>query len=57
MILTPHNVAHSEAGRVANLKLALEQIVAVSRGELPAHLINPDAVPRWRKRFNIPGAR
>ncbi|MBI2204652.1 MAG: hypothetical protein HYU41_12455 [Candidatus Rokubacteria bacterium] len=50
MILTPHNIAHSEAGRRANLKLALDQILAVARGEPPAHLINPDAVPRWRTR-------
>ena len=50
MILTPHNIAHSEAGRRANLTLALDQIIALSRGELPAHLINPAAVPRWRQR-------
>lgn len=50
MVLTPHNIAHSEAGRRANLKLALDQILAVARGELPAHLMNPDAVPRWRTR-------
>jgi phosphoglycerate dehydrogenase-like enzyme len=50
MILTPHNVAHSEAGRVANLKLALDQILALARGEVPAHVVNPDAVARWRAR-------
>ena len=50
MILTPHNVAHSEAGRLANLRLALEQIVAAGRGEVPAHTVNPDAIPRWRRR-------
>jgi len=50
MILTPHNVAHSEAGRVANLKLALDQILALSRGEVPVHVVNPDAVARWRER-------
>jgi D-3-phosphoglycerate dehydrogenase len=50
MILTPHNVAHSEAGRRANLKLALEQILAVARGEVPAHVVNPAAIPRWRAR-------
>ncbi|MBI1845952.1 MAG: dehydrogenase [Candidatus Rokubacteria bacterium] len=48
LILTPHNVAHSEAGRRANLALALEQILAVGRGEPPAHAINPDVIPRWR---------
>jgi len=48
LILTPHNIGHSEAGRRANLRLALEQILAVGRGEPPAHTINPEAIPRWR---------
>jgi D-3-phosphoglycerate dehydrogenase len=48
LILTPHNVAHSEAGRRANLRLALEQILAVGRGEAPAHVINLEALPIWR---------
>jgi D-3-phosphoglycerate dehydrogenase / 2-oxoglutarate reductase len=48
LILTPHNIAHSEAGRRANLRLALDQILAVGRGEAPAHAVNPDAVSRWR---------
>jgi phosphoglycerate dehydrogenase-like enzyme len=50
LILTPHNIAHSEAGRRANLRLALDQILGVGRGEAPAHAVNPDAVPRWRGR-------
>jgi D-3-phosphoglycerate dehydrogenase len=50
LILTPHNVGHSEAGRRANLALALEQILAVGRGEPPAHVINPEAFPVWRMR-------
>lgn len=48
VILTPHNVGHSEAGRRANLRLALEQILAAGRGEPPAHAVNPEALPRWR---------
>jgi phosphoglycerate dehydrogenase-like enzyme len=48
LILTPHNIAHSEAGRRANLRLALEQILGVGRGEAPAHAVNLDAVARWR---------
>jgi len=49
VILTPHNVAHSEAGRRANLKLALDQLLAVGRGEVPAHVVNREAIPRWRR--------
>ena len=48
LILTPHNVSHSEAGRRANLTLALEQILATGRGEAPAHCVNPETIPRWR---------
>jgi phosphoglycerate dehydrogenase-like enzyme len=50
LILTPHNVSHSEAGRRANLRLALEQILAAARGEAPAHCVNPEAIARWRSR-------
>ena len=50
LILTPHNVAHSEAGRRANLQLALDQIQALARGEIPAHVVNPEAIPRWQSR-------
>ena len=50
LILTPHNVSHSEAGRRANLALALSQILAVGRGEPPAHCVNPEAIQRWRTR-------
>jgi D-3-phosphoglycerate dehydrogenase len=49
VILTPHNVAHSEAGRRANLALALSQILAVGRGEVPTHAVNREALARWRR--------
>jgi lactate dehydrogenase-like 2-hydroxyacid dehydrogenase len=48
LILTPHNVSHSEAGRRATLKLALDQVLATGRREVPAHCVNPEAIPRWR---------
>jgi phosphoglycerate dehydrogenase-like enzyme len=50
LILTPHNVSHSEAGRRANLALAMEQILAVGRGAPPAHVVNPEALATWRSR-------
>ncbi|MBI3624604.1 MAG: dehydrogenase [Candidatus Rokubacteria bacterium] len=50
-ILTPHNVGHSEAGRLANLKLAVEATLNALRGEVPKHAVNPQAVALWRQRF------
>lgn len=51
VILTPHNVSHTEAGRLANLKLALESTLSAVRGEVPKHTVNPPAAARWRERF------
>ena len=48
LILTPHNVSHSEAGRRANFRLAFEQILAATRAEAPVHCVNPEAIPHWR---------
>ena len=48
LILTPHNVSHSEAGRRANLRLAFEQILATARGEAPVHCVNPEVMTHWR---------
>jgi D-3-phosphoglycerate dehydrogenase / 2-oxoglutarate reductase len=48
LVLTPHNVSHSDAGWRANLRLALDQILAAGRGEPPRHTVNPEAIPRWR---------
>jgi D-3-phosphoglycerate dehydrogenase len=48
MLLTPHNIAHSEQGRRANLVLALTQILAACRNEIPTHTVNPEAIPNWR---------
>jgi len=51
VILTPHNVSHTETGRLANLKLALESTLSALKGEIPKHIINPAAAARWRERF------
>ena len=51
VILTPHNVSHTETGRLASLKLALEFTLSALRGEVPKHIVNPPAAARWRERF------
>ena len=51
LILTPHNVSHSEAGRQANLRLAIETILKACKGEPPEHVVNREAIPRWQARL------
>ncbi|MEK6665391.1 MAG: NAD(P)-dependent oxidoreductase, partial [candidate division NC10 bacterium] len=43
VILTPHNVSHTETGRLANLKMALESTLSALKGEMPKHIVNPPA--------------
>ena len=51
VVLTPHNVGQTEAGRVASLKLALEATLTALKGEVPTHSVNAQAVTLWRQRF------
>ena len=49
VILTPHNVAASEASRMGNQRLAMENAIAVLGGELPRQYIkNAEVLPTWR---------
>ena len=51
VILTPHNIGHSEAARLANLKLAFQATVSALKSEVPKHAVNPQALTLWRQRF------
>ena len=48
VMMTPHNASHSNSGRAANLALAIDQVIAFGRGEVPNHVVNPDVIPNRR---------
>ena len=51
VILTPHNVAASEASRVGNQRLAQENALAVLGGKIPNEYVkNPEVLATWRGR-------
>ena len=50
VILTPHNISHSPESREGNLRLALESVLTILRGEAPATVVNREAIPRWQAR-------
>ncbi len=56
VILTPHNVGLSEAGRRANFAMALRNIRQAFGGEPPDHTKNREAIPRWQERLRKLGA-
>ena len=49
VILTPHNVAGSDASRSGNQRLALENAISVLSGGMPREYVkNPEVLPSWR---------
>jgi D-3-phosphoglycerate dehydrogenase len=53
LVLTPHNVCQTQAGRCAGIALAIEQILAVGKGSLPKHLLNLEVAAHWRGLVSI----
>lgn len=52
VILSPHMIAYTKG---AGLKMAVpwvtENVLTALRGEVPAHICNEEALPKWRERF------
>jgi phosphoglycerate dehydrogenase-like enzyme len=54
-VLTPHFAWLTEGALRSMVRAAAENLLAALRGEVPRHLKNLEALPRWRERFGIPG--
>ncbi len=52
VILTPHNIAHSEEGYAALAQAAVENTLRGLRGEEPLYVRNQEVMPRWRERLS-----
>jgi D-3-phosphoglycerate dehydrogenase len=60
VIVTPHAIGTSRASQEAICRAAVECCLAALRGELPPHVVNPEAIPAWRARVSaamMEGAR
>lgn len=55
LILTPHAIGQSEAARRANLALAQQTLAALAAGTVPACVVNPPAIPRWKEPVHADG--
>lgn len=51
LIMTPHIVGHCATTEAAGYGLAAESLATILKGQVPATLVNPEAIPRWRERF------
>lgn len=54
VILTPHIIGNSRASQKTALRMAIASIRDVLAGEVPEHVVNPEAVGLWRQRFPAP---
>ena len=52
VLLSPHMVAYcSDTGLKMAVPWVTENILTALRGEVPAHICNEEALPKWRQRF------
>ncbi|MCC6178569.1 MAG: dehydrogenase [Chloroflexi bacterium] len=51
VILTPHAVGHNLETGPAGVEAVVQAVERVMHGEPPTHVINPDAIARWRERI------
>lgn len=53
VILSPHCSDFNEGAgvEVDGVRIATENVLKALRGEVPSHVVNPEALPRWVERF------
>jgi len=51
LILTPHIIGTNPGSLEAGQRLAAQSILSILEGKVPDTVVNPKAVPLWRKRF------
>jgi D-3-phosphoglycerate dehydrogenase len=51
VILTPHSLSHTWESQAGGRTMAIEGTLAILRGKIPETVVNPEAIPTWRKRF------
>lgn len=55
LLLTPHSIGSSRASRASGTRMATSAILAALTGRVPQHVVNPEAVDRWRGRWDQAG--
>lgn len=52
VLITPHIAWNTAEAREKTQKKMIEQIKAVLEGKAPPHVVNPEVLPRWKKRIS-----
>ena len=52
VLLSPHMVSNNRGtGLLVAVPWVEKAVFAAVRGEVPDHVVNPDAIPLWKERF------
>jgi D-3-phosphoglycerate dehydrogenase len=51
LILTPHVIGSNPQSLVVDQTMAASSILTILNGEVPATVVNPEAIDLWKKRF------
>lgn len=51
LLLTPHSIGSSRGSRSTGTRMAVDAIVAALSGEVPPHVLNPEVIEAWRRRW------
>jgi D-3-phosphoglycerate dehydrogenase len=54
VILTPHAIGANRVMRDTGTTMAVDNMLRALRGDLPKNIVNPEAIPAWRTRFDGP---
>ena len=54
VMLTPHAIGANRAMRETGTVMAVDNMARALRGELPKNIVNPEAIPGWKRRFVSP---
>jgi D-3-phosphoglycerate dehydrogenase len=56
VMLTPHAIGANRAMRETGTQMSVDNMLRALRGEVPANIVNPEAIPAWKRRFAGAGA-
>jgi len=52
ILVSPHNISATKGGGLGPaIPWATQAALTALRGEVPRHVVNVDAIPKWRDRF------
>ncbi len=53
VIITPHIAGRNAESLIEGERVAVESCLKILKGEVPNNVVNPEAIPKWKKRMGL----